>query len=340
MILAQSGGLPLNGTGLPGATAPTRYAGGTAGGAPVTGTFAAGDFIIDETGSVWVCTAAGTPGTWTQVSGGGGGSATNYAPTGLAGATAASRYAGATAAGAPVTGTFAVGDFVIDQSGTIWICITAGSPGTWQQLVNTLGTQTIGGAKTFASPLSMGTNKITAVANGTAATDAAAFGQTPAGGAVVPGQFLCAPSAYAPGAPASLTTSSATMAAVSSANVSTGNFTVPPSGSFLVTVNLVAKTNTANARFAFGLAAHGTVTPVIGNLIVNNDNGTSVPRLYSYMFLVTGQTPGAVLNLDLLFAVVSTDLLTVTAFGQSTTTPTLSTSGTDGAPVTMTVQAV
>jgi len=51
--------------------------------------------------------------------------------TGLPGATAASRYAGATTSGAPVSGTFAVGDYVVDQKGFIWICITAGSPGTW-----------------------------------------------------------------------------------------------------------------------------------------------------------------------------------------------------------------
>ncbi len=51
-------------TGLTGATAATRYVGGTASGAPVAGTFAVGDFVIDQTGKIWVCTVAGTPGTW------------------------------------------------------------------------------------------------------------------------------------------------------------------------------------------------------------------------------------------------------------------------------------
>lgn len=60
-------GYPL---GLTGATAATRYVGGTTSGAPVAGTFAVGDFIIDETGKVYVCTVAGTPGTWTQAGGG------------------------------------------------------------------------------------------------------------------------------------------------------------------------------------------------------------------------------------------------------------------------------
>lgn len=58
--------------------------------------------------------------------------------TGLTGATAASRYAGATASGAPASGTFALGDFVIDQTGKIWVCTTAGSPGTWTAIGGTL----------------------------------------------------------------------------------------------------------------------------------------------------------------------------------------------------------
>lgn len=54
-------GLPLA---LTGATAATRYVGGTASGAPSTGTFQLGDTCPDQTGVIWVCTAAGSPGTW------------------------------------------------------------------------------------------------------------------------------------------------------------------------------------------------------------------------------------------------------------------------------------
>lgn len=57
--------------GLTGATAATRFVGGTTSGAPASGTFAVGDFVIDQSGSAWVCTTAGTPGTWTQMGGGG-----------------------------------------------------------------------------------------------------------------------------------------------------------------------------------------------------------------------------------------------------------------------------
>lgn len=55
-------------------------------------------------------------------------------PIGLTGATAATRYVGATASGAPASGTFAVGDFVIDQSGKVYVCSVAGTSGTWAQV--------------------------------------------------------------------------------------------------------------------------------------------------------------------------------------------------------------
>ena len=53
------------------------------------------------------------------------------AVTGQIGAQAASRYAGATVLGPPTTGSFLLGDYVVDQTGGIWICTVAGSPGTW-----------------------------------------------------------------------------------------------------------------------------------------------------------------------------------------------------------------
>jgi hypothetical protein len=57
-------------SGLTGATSTSRYAGATAGGAPVSGTFAVGDFVVDNAnGAIYICTAAGTPGTWVLVGG-------------------------------------------------------------------------------------------------------------------------------------------------------------------------------------------------------------------------------------------------------------------------------
>jgi protein involved in polysaccharide export with SLBB domain len=69
--------------------------------------------------------------------------ARDFKPSGMTGATAASRYVGATASGAPASGTFAVGDFVVDQSGKAWVCTVAGTPGTWTQLA--------GGSSTLAA---------------------------------------------------------------------------------------------------------------------------------------------------------------------------------------------
>ena len=61
--------------------------------------------------------------------------APDFKASGLTGATAASRYVGATTNGAPTSGTFAVGDFIVDQTSTFWVCTTAGTPGTWWPLV-------------------------------------------------------------------------------------------------------------------------------------------------------------------------------------------------------------
>jgi hypothetical protein len=56
----------------------------------------------------------------------------SLAVTGLTGAATPSRYVGGTATGPPTTGTFTVGDFVVTADGAVWVCVTAGSPGTWK----------------------------------------------------------------------------------------------------------------------------------------------------------------------------------------------------------------
>lgn len=65
--IAANRGLPI---GLPGAVAAARFVGATTSGAPTTGTFAKGDYIVDQTGTMWACTVAGSPGTWVDISSG------------------------------------------------------------------------------------------------------------------------------------------------------------------------------------------------------------------------------------------------------------------------------
>lgn len=46
--------------------AGTRIVGATTSGAPNSGTYLKGDVAIDQTGFLWICTAAGSPGTWVK----------------------------------------------------------------------------------------------------------------------------------------------------------------------------------------------------------------------------------------------------------------------------------
>lgn len=176
-------GVDFQSTGLTGATATNRWVGATTSGSPVTGTFAVGDWIVDTNeGIFWVCNGAGTPGNWipqvnlstaqtisnktlvaplvtgtlsstgsitttANVSG------TLFAASGNTGAANATRLMGATTSGAPTTGTFSLGDIVVDQSGNIWVCTSAGTPGTWLP---------VGGAQ------NLGAVPISTVTNGTA----------------------------------------------------------------------------------------------------------------------------------------------------------------------------
>lgn len=58
----------LSSTGLVGATKSSRLVGSTTTGSPTQGTFQKGDLVIAQDGHVWVCTLAGSPGTWVDAS--------------------------------------------------------------------------------------------------------------------------------------------------------------------------------------------------------------------------------------------------------------------------------
>jgi hypothetical protein len=152
--------------GLAGALSTVRWAGGTTSGAPNSGTFVTGDWVISQDGSIYICTVGGSPGTWIRggtwllganntwsgtntfngtINGSGILSLSNtgahavqgsfqaamFWNVGQTGAATTSRWVGGTASGAPSSGTWAVGDFVVTQNGHIFICTSAGTPGTW-----------------------------------------------------------------------------------------------------------------------------------------------------------------------------------------------------------------
>jgi hypothetical protein len=78
-------------------------------------------------------------------------SAPAFASSGLTGSTVASRYVGATTSGAPASGPHLVGDWSVDQTGAIWVCTLAGTPGTFVQ-VGAGGTATVTVQEVDGSP--------------------------------------------------------------------------------------------------------------------------------------------------------------------------------------------
>ena len=70
-------------------------------------------------------------------------------PVGLSGATSAVRFVGGTQTGAPTSGTFDVGDYVVAQDGGIFVCSAAGSPGTWS------GTETVAHATATTTAINL-----------------------------------------------------------------------------------------------------------------------------------------------------------------------------------------
>jgi hypothetical protein len=198
-------------SGLTGATTATRYVGGTVNGAPASGTFAKGDFVIDQSGTIWVCTTAGTPGTWTTTISSHLSLRTASATVGrnetsiFSGSTASQTL---TAPSSPIDGSTwtVVNKASVSVSlsftpsmiplgsgtGTTTYTVSAGGAysfvnynGSQWYMVGTNGADHMVDYSSVAlsawgaasSNVAMGSNKITGLADGTASTDAAAFGQ-------------------------------------------------------------------------------------------------------------------------------------------------------------------
>ena len=133
------------------------YVGQHDGGAPTSGTYNVGDWSTDTTTpAIWICIAAGRPGTWSSTDNSpvlsGIVTAEGFAATGLTGSVVDSRYVGATTTSHPTTGAHLLGDWTVSQDGKVWICTTAGTPGTWTDASGTSATL----ANTVVGPDSFG----------------------------------------------------------------------------------------------------------------------------------------------------------------------------------------
>ena len=96
----SGGGGALALYGLSGANSQiVRFVGMTTSGAPTTGTFVENDVVFDQTnGTIWICTASGTPGSWTQINAAPITSSVNRTASATVGANESTIFSGTTAA--------------------------------------------------------------------------------------------------------------------------------------------------------------------------------------------------------------------------------------------------
>ena len=137
-------------TGVGNATASTRFVGATTSGAPTSGTFATGDFIVDQTGKIWVCTTAGAPGSWQPVGGGSVGTVGSVAAVGTPYGATALPYnynivSGATATTNGGAGTGVVLPYISSIGQSVWVDNTDSTH--WLKIYPSIGgSQSIDGA--------------------------------------------------------------------------------------------------------------------------------------------------------------------------------------------------
>ena len=229
--------------------------------------------------------------------------ATDFKVTGLTGATAGTtRLVGVTASGPPTTGTFTAGDIVADQTGTFWVCITGGTPGTWTNVVpNSLVTR--------SSTATAGVGEFT-IFSGSTQYQVITLPLNPVNGSTYQIKNLSlntvyingglnnvsvSGNVYAPSFTATTTASSPTLTSVSStSNLYVGqevSGTYVPAGTTIVSINSGASTITLSAN---------ATTSATGQIIKAN-YAVTVNAAYTFTYNGTG-TGGT------WYAFVTTDL--------------------------------
>ena len=190
-----------------------------------------------------------------------------------------------------------------------------------------------------ASPGSVATNATVYVDDNGCLHSIAPTGNGGADVNLVSGAYLCPPTQYAPSTQVTFASTAATFSPVSSANVNTGSFPAPPSGSVVIFSTFVAEASPVADVVGFGLCAHGTTTPMVGNSVITKLAVTGQAQPVATQFLVGGLTAGSAYTFDLMQAVASGGTVTTVAYANTSTAPTLG-ALTIGAPVVMTVMAV
>ena len=173
--------------------------------------------------------------------------------------------------------------------------------------------------------LAAGGFKITGLANGSAASDAAAFGQIP----LVPGGTLLADMQYAPASIDTINLST-TLAALDATNLTLA-LTVPASGKVTIKCEFyfsVTDTTGANA-IGIGLLNHAGGAQLGKTIMMAQPTANALTYLIrsTATFLLTGLTPGA-LQVDFAAGCSNTSTGAAGVFAQGVTgNPTNSTSG-------------
>lgn len=217
--------------------------------------------------------------------------------TGTTGAPNQGRFVGVTTSGAPTSGTYAVGDYVVSQNGQMFVCTVAGTPGTWVTPCDTRNLLTTG-EETFArddctSSNSIGTSSLRLSYFTARKSETTTQIRTLVAGTAASGATLCRLGLYL----IDESTGDGTLVASTANDTALWNgtnaaFTKSWSSSYA---------KVAGKRYAVGFLMVGTTAPILfgtsifGGISTNSESSSASPRLNG---LIASQSdlPGSFTN--------------------------------------------